>query len=116
MENNLDAVLPSRAVVLRGKPENHHSAVPSEELRRIVQQLWREDTVSALCAVFGCLTVGRSSEFRCAQWDEIDLDAATLTVPPSRRKDKKPYPFVVPLSRQAKAPAVSARYIRRISF
>lgn len=102
-KNNLDAVLPSRAVVLRGKPENHHSAVPSEELRRIVQQLWREDTVSALCAVFGCLTVGRSSEFRCAQWDEIDLDAATLTVPPSRRKDKKPYTFVVPLSRQAKA-------------
>lgn len=49
------------------------------------------------------MTVGRSAEFRCAQWDEIDLDAATFTVPPSRRKDKKPYPFVVPLSRQAKA-------------
>lgn len=102
-KNNLDAVLPSRAVVLRGKPENHHSAVPPEELRRVVQRLWQEDTVSALCAVFGCLTVGRASEFRCAQWDEIDLDAATFTVPPARRKDKKPYPFVVPLSRQAKA-------------
>nr|DAF10020.1 MAG TPA: Integrase [Caudoviricetes sp.] len=102
-KNNLDAVLPSQAVVLRGKPENHHSAVSSAELGRVVQQLWRGDTVSALCAVFGCLTVGRASEFRCAQWAEIDLDAATFTVPPSRRKDKKPYPFVVPLSRQARA-------------
>lgn len=102
-KNNLDAVLPSQAVVLRGKPENHHSAVSSAELGRVVQQLWRGDTVSALCAVFGCLTVGRASEFRCAQWDEIDLGAATLTVPPARRKDKKPYPFVVPLSRQAMA-------------
>lgn len=102
-KNNLDAVLPSQAVVLRGKPENHHSAVSSAELGRVVQQLWRGDTVGALCAVFGCLTVGRASEFRCAQWDEIDLGAATLTVPPARRKDKKPYPFVVPLSRQAMA-------------
>lgn len=102
-KNNLDAVLPSQAVVLRGKPENHHSAVSSAELGRVVQQLWRGNTVSALCAVFGCLTVGRASEFRCAQWGEIDLGAATLTVPPARRKDKKPYPFVVPLSRQARA-------------
>lgn len=102
-KNGLDAVLPSRSVVLRGQEEKHHAAVSPEELRAIVQALWKENSSAALCVVFGALTVGRASEYRCAVWDEVNLDDATFSVPPKRRKDKKPTPFIVPLTRQALA-------------
>lgn len=98
---NLDAFLPAPTDLLKGKPQKHHAAVTAEDLRDVVKALRAKDCISAKCALFGILTVCRLSEFRCAQWDEIDTDNNTLVVPPERRKDCKPIPFVVPLSRQA---------------
>ena len=36
-----------------------------------------------------------------AKWSEIDFEHKVWTVPPERRKDRKPEPFRVPLSDQA---------------
>lgn len=93
--------LPSRAVLSKGKEESHYDAVSADELRAVAQRLWAKGTQSSLCALFGILTVGRAKEFSTAEWDEIDLKENTFSVPPCRRKDRKPVPHVVPLSRQA---------------
>lgn len=97
----LDAQLPSRAVLKRGKEQPHRAAVSPEELSCITKSLLEADRIAPLCCAFGILTVCRSAEFRQAKWSEIDFEKATLTVPPERRKDKRPEPFVVPLPTQA---------------
>ena len=99
----LDARLPSPSTVARGKVRRHHRASSAEELRTVTAELSSEDSVFAQCLVFGVLTAGRAGEYRNLKWSEIDFDAATATIPPERRKDKRPEPFVVPLSRQALA-------------
>ena len=43
----------------------------------------------------------RSSELRCATWDEVDLEAAEWSIPAERMKMKRPH--VVPLARQVVA-------------
>ena len=47
------------------------------------------------------LTVVRTVELRCAEWSEVDLDAAMWNVPASRMKMREPH--AVPLSDQAVA-------------
>ena len=51
------------------------------------------------CLLFVILTAARSGEACGATWDEIDLDAATWTIPASRMKMARDHR--VPLSRQA---------------
>lgn len=100
----LDALLPSlgkvRAILV---PEKHHAALSAEDLRSVVQELWKMDTASAMAIVFGALTVGRSNEYLGAKWSELDHGEKTFAVPKERRKDGKDQPHVVPLSRQAQA-------------
>lgn len=96
----LDASLPPMGLVRRSMPEKHHTAITPEELREAVGKLWMEDRVSSLAVVFGALTAGRANEYIKGKWDEIDLEEKTFSVPQERRKDKKPYPHVVPLTRQ----------------
>lgn len=43
----------------------------------------------------------RSSELRCATWDEFDLDAARWTIPAHRMKRKENGDHIVPLARQS---------------
>ena len=100
-KGNLDALLPSLSTVRRSVPEKHHAALSSEDLRTLAKKLAASDLPVDKAILFGILTVGRCSEWRCAQWDEIDAEARTFSVPQSRRKDKRPEPFVVSLSRQA---------------
>lgn len=97
----LDQRLPPLSLVRRDVPTAHHEAVSPDELAKIARKLWLADTVPALCALFGLLTVGRRDEYRRAQWNEINWVDETFSVPTSRRKDKKANNFVVPLSRQA---------------
>lgn len=100
----LDALLPAmgkvRSILV---PEKHHAALSAEDLRSVVQELWKTDTVSAMAVVFGALTVGRANEYLGGRWDEVDLKEKTFSVPQERRKDGKKQPHVVPLSRQALA-------------
>lgn len=102
-KGNLDALLPSLATVRRSVPQKHHAALSAEDLKAVVAKLRVSERPIDKALLFGILTVGRLSEWRLARWDEIDEKKATLSVPQARRKDKKPEPFVVPLSRQAMA-------------
>ena len=102
-KNNLDAVLPARSIIMRGRAEKHHAAVGPDDMRGIARKLWGANDRFSLCALFGLLTVGRYGEFSAAKWDEIDLNEKTFSVPPERRKDGKGCNHVVPLSRQALA-------------
>lgn len=99
----VDAYLPSVSVLQRGKVKAHRAAVSAEKLRGVYRRLAETDTMEARCVQFGTLLALRSQEFRLAKWSEIDFEAGTLTVPPERRKDKRPEPFVVPLPKQALA-------------
>lgn len=100
----LDSFLPAPSDLEKGVEARHHSAVSAEELRAIAHKLARrKKSVSARCVLFGLLTVGRLSEYLKAEWDEIDWEEKTLSVPPLRRKDGKAQPFIVPLPDQAMA-------------
>ena len=88
--------LPSKNYLLK---QNHHEAPTFDELVNAAPALILTD--GGRCALFGILTAGRVSEFLKAKWEEIDFDERVLTIPPERRKDKKPYPHRVPLSKQA---------------
>ena len=98
----LESILPTPSALEKGVEARHHSAVSPEELQTIARKLARrKKSVSARCVLFGLLTVGRLSEYLKAEWDEIDWDGQTLSVPPARRKDGKALPFIVPLPDQA---------------
>lgn len=96
-KGTLDKVLPSpRKVATR----EHHASAPYSDVPRVMAALSEKSHVSAQCLRFTILTGARSGEARGTQWNEIDLDAATWTIPASRMKAARPHR--VPLS----APAV----------
>lgn len=88
--------LPSRAKV---RPVQHHEAPTLLELRACAPKL--TETLSGKCILFGVLTATRVQEFVGAKWDEINFSKSVWLIPPERRKDGKPYPHRVPLSKQA---------------
>jgi len=78
-----------------------------EELHAILPRL---DDPHGWCSRFMLLTGARLREATDATWAEVDLEAETWTIPPTRRKDTRSrvrrkqtasQPHVVPLSRQA---------------
>lgn len=93
--------LPSKRALRKASPVKHMSALSAEDLRDAVKKLQQSKTLSLKCVLFGILTVGRVSEYRLAKWSEIDFEKGVFSVPPDRRKDKKPEVFQVPLSSQA---------------
>ncbi|CDW92227.1 MULTISPECIES: site-specific integrase [unclassified Thiomonas] len=97
-KGTLDKVLPApRKVTAR----EHHAAAEYADVPRIMAVLAGKAHISALNLRFTILTGARSGEARGALWDEIDLDAATWTIPARRMKAARPHR--VPLS----APAVA---------
>ena len=64
------------------KADNHHAAMPFEEVPRLLSQLG--DDPVALCLRFLILTAARTGEARFASWSEIDGDV--WTVPAQRMK------------------------------
>ena len=96
-KGTLDKVFPPPRKV--ATPENHASA-PYSDVPRIMAALKDKSHVSALALRFIILTAARSGEARGALWSELDLDAATWTIPAKRMKAARPHR--VPLS----APAV----------
>jgi integrase len=95
-KGTLDKVLPSpRKVATR----EHHAAAPYADVPSIMAALAGIVHVSALCLRFLILTAARSGEARGAGWGEIDLDAATWTIPANRMKAGSPHR--VPLSAPA---------------
>ena len=79
----------------------HHKAVPHAELPEFLSALRERETMGRLALEAVILTAARSGELRLATWQELDLEAATWTVPAERMKAGREH--VVPLS----APAVA---------
>lgn len=79
----------------------HHAALPWAELPALMRRLAKEEGMGALALRFAILTAARSGEVRGATWQEIDLEAATWTIPADRMKAGTEHR--VPLS----APAVA---------
>ena len=91
------AALPYQDVpkALRGLKSNRNPHEP---------QPW---PVTLLCFELLILTAVRSNEVRGMTWDEVDLKAATWTIPAERMKQSRSHR--IPLSRQASAVLVKAR-------
>ncbi|MDE2979817.1 MAG: tyrosine-type recombinase/integrase [Gemmatimonadota bacterium] len=95
-----------RAVVAlpkaNGHTTTHHRALPHEEVAaalRAVRGTTDTHPSAAPCVELIVLTAVRPGEARGALWDEIDMDAATWTIPASRMKAGRE--FTVPLSTAA---------------
>ena len=94
----LTAALPRNS----GKPTEHLPSLPAEQLGPALARLSgskRAWPVTIAALRFIAATACRSGEARHATWDEIDLDAATWTIPAERTKTQRPH--VVPLSAMA---------------
>ena len=89
----INAALPKRGATVR-----HLAALPYEEVAGALEKIEasRAWPGTKLCLRFIALTATRSGEARGATWDEIDIDAATWTIPGERMKTGRE--FRVPLS------------------
>jgi integrase len=95
-KGHLDHLLPSPRRIMKS---GHHAALPVGEVGAFMQRLRAQQGASARALEFVILTAARSGEARGAKWAEIDLDAATWTVPAERMKAHKEHR--VPLSKAA---------------
>jgi len=97
-KGHLDTVLPAAGSVADA---GHHRALPFGEVGAFMRALRSQAGISAQALEFTILTAARSGEVRGARWIEIDLDAATWTVPGERMKAGREHR--VPLSDAALA-------------
>lgn len=93
---HLDKVLPAPSKVAKA---GHHEALPIDQVGAFMRDLRAQAGVAAKALEFTILTAARSGEVRGATWGEIDLDAATWTVPAERMKAGREHR--VALNRQA---------------
>lgn len=93
---HLDKLLAKPTKIKRVK---HHPAMPYEEVSDFMNELKSANGNAALALRFLILTATRTNEVLKASWCEINLDAATWTIPGNRMKAGKPH--TVPLSNAA---------------
>ena len=93
------------------KVKNHLRALPYAEVGELIEAVQQSQASLAAkwCLEFLILTAARSGEARGARWSEIDLDAATWTIPAERMKAHAEHR--VPLSSRALAILREARMI-----
>ena len=84
-----------------GVRRKHFRALPHAEVPAALEKLResRAGLTAKLALEFLVLTAARSGEVRGARWDEIDVEAATWTIPADRTKSGREHR--VPLSRRA---------------
>lgn len=107
-KGHLDRLLPSSTTVKRqqnGGTVPHYPAMPYQEVPAFLIELRALKSTSAKALEFTILTVCRTSEVLKAEWNEIDLDNATWTIPAQRMKARVEHR--VPLSEQALAVLMS---------
>ena len=90
---HLDKLLPKPS---RVKKVTHHPAMPYTDAPAFMNELARNDCVSALALRFLILTATRTSEVLQAQWQEIDQEAAMWTIPADRTKTKREHRVPLP--------------------
>ena len=76
----------------------HHPALPHADVAASVATVRASAAypTTVLAFEFLVLTACRSGEVRGALWDEIDLDAATWTIPAARMKSARPHRVPLP--------------------
>lgn len=96
---NLSVYLPSLSKVHKVQ---HRKAPTVEELKSMLPTLVKPCRYSetGMAIIFGAMSGARRSEWALARWEEVDFEKRTLSVHPSRRKDGRHEPFVIPLSDQ----------------
>ena len=94
-DQNIAAALPKLTT------REHHRALPFGEVSAALKVVSESNAWlgTKLAFRFLVLTAGRSGEVRGATWDEIDLEAATWTIPAVRMKSAREHR--IPLSVQA---------------
>ena len=93
-----------------GNAPRHYRALPHREVAAALEAIRRVRYIhpsAVLCVEMIALTAVRAGEARGARWDEIDMEAATWTIPASRMKAGRE--FSVPLSTAALAVLERAR-------
>jgi integrase len=95
---HLQLMLPAPGKV---RPVEHHAALDWREAPAFMAELRTRDSFGARALAFLILTASRSGEVRGARWEEIDMEAATWTIPARRMKDGRAHR--VPLSPPARA-------------
>ncbi len=95
---HVENLLPRRSKVQRVK---HHPALPYAGIGAFMAALREQEGFAALALQFLILTAARTSETIGARWQEIDMNAATWTIPADRIKAGKEHR--VPLSAPALA-------------
>jgi len=83
----------------------HHPALPDVDVGAFMRDLRKGEGMGARALEFVILTACRSGEVRGATWQEIDLGAATWTIPASRMKADREHrvPLSVPALRLLRA-------------
>ncbi len=71
------------------RDRGHHAAMMFEQVGAFVRDLRAQAAITARMLEFLILTAARSGEVRGAVWSEVDLEAATWTVPAERMKAGK---------------------------
>lgn len=85
-KGNLQSLMPKPSKVKKVK---HHSALPYTDMPGFITRLHDAKGIAARALEFSILTAARSGEVRGAKWSEIDVEAATWTVPAERMKAGK---------------------------
>ena len=93
------------------KVKNHLRAMPYDEVQEVIEAVQRSQASLAAkwCLEFLVLTAARSGEARGARWSELNMDAATWTIPAERMKAHVEHR--VPLSPRVVEILVDARSI-----
>src|SRR3984885_8636956 len=95
-KGHLALTLPARSKV---RKVEHQAALPWREIGDFMLALKDQQGVGAWALRFAILTAARSGEVRGARWSEIDMSAATWTVPAGRMKGGREHR--IPLSEAA---------------
>ncbi|MDL0433709.1 tyrosine-type recombinase/integrase [Marinobacter sp. TBZ242] len=83
----------------RVKKVSHHPAMPYDEVAAFMADLKGYTSISSKALQFLILTATRTSEVLRTEWQEIDLENATWTIPAERMKARREHR--VPLPTQA---------------
>lgn len=87
-------------VLARKKPRvSHNTAVPFDQAPELYRKLVASHRSGMRCAAFVLLTAARNGEARNANWDQIDWEGRTWTIPGDQMKQGRDH--IVPLSSQA---------------
>ena len=94
--NHLENLLPAKN---KTQKVQHHPALPYSDINAFIQHVRSQEGEAPKALEFLILTASRTGEVIGARWDELDIEAATWTVPAARMKMKKEHR--VPLTPRA---------------